>query len=131
AVAERQRVALMVQEESFKAFHKLINFWLRAAIVFQGPSVAFGPLHKQQQRQQLDAAALLCPSRQHPQSQGTRCPMRTTPHHMATMCHRPPTPTPRRISDTLGLLLPTATTATLHRTATTPTLRRAALMATL
>src|SRR5262245_42050846 len=61
---------------------------------------------------------------------GTRYPMRTTPHHMATMCHRPLTPTPHRTSITLGLLLRTATTATLHRTATTPTLRTA-IMATL
>src|SRR5262245_31397925 len=61
---------------------------------------------------------------------GTRCPMRTTPHHMATMCHRPLTPTPRRTSVTLGLLLRTAATATLHRRATTPALRRTAIMAT-
>src|SRR5262245_50983755 len=63
---------------------------------------------------------------------GTRCPMRTTPpHHMATMCHRPLTPTPHLTSITLGLLLRTANTATLHRTATTPALRRTATMATL
>src|SRR5262245_49254850 len=61
----------------------------------------------------------------------TRCPMRTTPHHMSTMCHRPLTPTPRRTSVTLGLLLRTATTATLHRRATTPALLRTATTTTL
>ncbi len=67
--------------------------------------------------------------------------MRTTPHHMATMCHRPLTPTPRRTSVTLGLLLRTATTPALRRTAVMATLRlpkvitlalrRTAIMATL
>ena len=63
------------------------------------------------------------------------------PPPYATMCHRPRTPTPLRTSITLGLLLRTATTATLRQTAimatlrllkeTTPTLRRTAIMATL